>query len=149
MRNAFSKSMASSRLTFDRSDIFFLLPATTRSGRIGLIHGGRLSQPSSVHSAKKLRYYFVLIRNCYAHVALLQRNVTVPLGGLAYDSHPKSSKPPSCRRRWGQNNAVFSSTLSNDVYLSGIGNGNGSRTVIRVAVRAPATLPDRRFPCKS
>jgi hypothetical protein len=33
-------------------------------------------------------------------------------------------------------------TSSNDVYLSGIGNGNGSRTLIRVAVNVPATLPD-------
>ena len=61
MRKTFLKSMAFSRLTFDQSDIFFLLPATTRSGRIGLTHGARLSQPD-LRLAKKLRYHFVFIQ---------------------------------------------------------------------------------------
>ena len=60
MRNAFSKSTASSLLTSDQSDISFLPRTTKRNGRIGLTHGGRPSQ-LEVHSAKQLRHHFVQV----------------------------------------------------------------------------------------
>jgi hypothetical protein len=78
MRNAFPKSTL---LTFDRNDIFFLLRMTRRHGRIASTHGGKPSQ-LEVHSAKKLYHHFLLVEQLNAHVALLQRNLTVPLDGI-------------------------------------------------------------------
>jgi DDE domain len=73
----FPKSMASSLLTSDRNDTFFLLHATAPNGRISLTHGGRPSL-LEVHSAKKRRQQFSRVAQLVrAHVVLLQRNFTV------------------------------------------------------------------------